>query len=307
MPSQAEATVTREDVRFRSGSEECAGWLYRPAEAAGPVPCIVLAHGFGALKEGRLDAYAERFADAGYAALAFDYRHFGESGGEPRQLVDTGRQQEDWQAAIAFTRELEGIDPERIAVWGSSNSGGHVIWVAARDGRLAAAVAQVPHTSGITTLRQLEPRRMLGLTWLGLVDAARSLVGRSPRYMATVGPPGSLAAMTADDAARGYVAMYPEGFEWRNEVAARIMLTYGLYSPGRDAGRVACPTLFQVGTGGPHHPARAGPRGRTRGAPGELVTYPISHFEIYRGEHFERAVADQLEFLARHVPAAAGA
>jgi uncharacterized protein len=307
MPSQAErsgpeAAAQREDVRFRSGSEACACWLYRPAGAAGAVPCIVLAHGFGALKEGRLDAYAERFAGAGYAALVFDYRHFGESGGEPRQLVHTARQHEDWQAAIAFARGLDGIDSDRVVAWGTSNSGGHVIHVAARDERLAAAVSQVPHTSGTATVRQLGLRRGLGLTWLGLVDAARAAAGRPPRYMPTVGPPGSLAAMTADDAATGYAAMYPEGFQWRNEVAARIMLTYALYSPGRDAGRVACPILFCVGTEDhitPTEPALKAARAAPRG---ELVTYTLSHFEIYRGEAFERAVADQLEFLGRHVP-----
>ena len=82
--------MRRDDVRFRSGDSDCAGWLYRPEAAAGEVACVVLAHGFGALKEARLDAFAERFAAAGHAALVFDYRHFGDSGGEPRQLLDVG-------------------------------------------------------------------------------------------------------------------------------------------------------------------------------------------------------------------------
>lgn len=294
------ASGAREDVRFRSGDGECAAWLYPPA-GDDPVPCVVLAHGFGALKEGRLDAYAERFAAAGYAALVFDYRHFGESGGEPRHLVHTGRQHEDWHAAIAHARGLDGVDPERVVIWGSSNSGGHVIHVAARDDRLAAAVAQVPHTSGIATLAEIEPLRAARLTGLGLVDQARALLGRSPRYMPTVGPPGSLAAMTADAAAGGYAAMYPEGFEWRNEVAARIMLTYALYSPGRDASKVSCPILFQVGTNDHITPPKSALKAAERAPRGELLTYPISHFEVYTGEPFERAVTDQLEFLRRHL------
>lgn len=300
MPSAPEAGA-RENVRFRSGDDECAGWLYRPEGADAPVSCIVLAHGFGALKEGRLDAYAERFAAAGHAALVFDYRHFGESGGEPRQLVDVASQHEDWNAALSYARGLEGVDTGRIAVWGSSFGGGHAIHVAANDRRVAAAIAQVPHTDGIATLRELELRRALGLAWLAIRDRARAIAGRSPRYMPAVGPPGSLAAMTGDDAASGYAAMYPEGFEWRNEVAARIMLTFALYSPGREAARVACPILFQVGTDDhitPPGPAIAAARAAPRG---ELITYPITHFEVYRGAPFERAVADQLEFLARHL------
>jgi uncharacterized protein len=134
----------REEIRFRSGGEECAGWFYRPGDADGNVPCVVLAHGFGALKEGRLDAYAERFAVAGYAALVFDYRNFGESGGEPRQLIDIGAQHEDWRAAVSDARGREGVDADRIALWGTSFSGGHVIATGARDSRVAAVIAQSP-------------------------------------------------------------------------------------------------------------------------------------------------------------------
>jgi fermentation-respiration switch protein FrsA (DUF1100 family) len=291
----------REDVHFSSGGEECAAWLWPPGNGDNPSPCVVLAHGFGALKEGRLDAYAERFAAAGYGVLAFDYRHFGGSDGEPRQLVNIGRQHEDWAAAVTFARGLDGVDPERIAVWGSSLAGGHVIHVAAHDDRIAAAIAQVPHTDAIATLRELEIKRALGLTALGLIDRGRALLGRSPRYMPTVGPLGSIAAMTGDDAASGYAAMYPEGFEWRNEVAARIMLTLALYSPGRESAKVKCPILFQVGTNDHITPTAPALKAAERAPRGELLTYPIMHFEVYRGEPFERAIADQLDFLARHL------
>lgn len=303
MPSATpDAHAIREDVRFRSGGETCAGWLYRPQRAGGSA-CVVLAHGFGALKEGRLDAYAERFAAAGYSALVFDYRHFGESDGEPRRLLRIRRQHADWAAAVAHARSLDGVDPDRVAIWGTSNAGGHVIHVAAHDARVAAAIAQTPHTSGLATVRRLGARQSAGLIRLGLIDQMRALAGRSPRHLPTVGPPGSVAAMTADDADRGYAAMYPEGFDWGNEVAARIMLTYPLYSPGREAARVRCPILFQVGTDDHITPPEPALKAAGRAPRGELVTYPISHFEVYRGEPFERAVADQLDFLARHLPA----
>jgi uncharacterized protein len=291
----------REDIRFASGDGHCAGWLYsaprrsKLATDAG-VPCVVMAHGFGATKEGRLDAYAERFVDRGMAALVFDYRHFGDSSGEPRQLIDTGRQHTDWQAAIARARALEGVDPQRIALWGSSNSGGHVIWAAARDDRVAVAVAQVPHTSGPATLRKAEPSRLAKLTAAGVRDKAASLVGRT-HHMPIVGPLGSTAAMTADDAGTLYPGMYPDGHEFVNETPARIMLTYGMYRPGRDASKVSCPLLVIVGTEDeitPPDPARKA----AEDAPhGRLLEFDGRHFDIYRGELFEWAVAEEARFL----------
>src|SRR4051812_4254533 len=124
--------MDRIDVSFLSGGERCAAWLYRP-EGSGPHACVVLAHGFGGVRYARLDAFAERFARAGFAALVFDYRHFGDSEGEPRQVIDIRRQLDDWRSALAFVRSLEDVDADRIALWGTSFSGGHVATIAAED------------------------------------------------------------------------------------------------------------------------------------------------------------------------------
>lgn len=118
--------MPRGDVHFESSGIRCAAWHYQPEDGDEAAPCVVMAHGFSATRELRLDAYAERFAAAGFACLVFDYRHFGASEGAPRQLLDIERQLADWRAAIAYARSLRGVDPERIALWGSSFAG--VMW-----------------------------------------------------------------------------------------------------------------------------------------------------------------------------------
>ena len=72
----------------------------------------------------RLDAYAERFCAAGYACLVFDYRNFGDSEGQPRQLLDIGMQLADWAAAMAYAQTPGAIDQKRIGLWGTSFGGG---------------------------------------------------------------------------------------------------------------------------------------------------------------------------------------
>ena len=107
MPIRSE----RLDIGFDSGGTTYRGWLYLPDSSA-PPPVIVMAHGLGAVKELRLDAFAERFCAAGYACLVFDYRHFGASDGTPRQLIDIDTQLADWAAAVAYARtrpELNGM------------------------------------------------------------------------------------------------------------------------------------------------------------------------------------------------------
>lgn len=294
------ATAVREDVYFESDGVRCAAWLYRQ-QASGDVPCIVLAHGFGTVREGRLPAYAERFQAAGFAALVFDYRHFGASGGEPRQLIRIRRQHADWRAAVAFARTLEGIDPERVALWGTSYSGGHVITVAAGDPRIAAVVAQTPHTSGPATTSALGPAHSLRLTGAALRDALSVTLGRGTRMVPLVGPPGSLAAMTSPEAVEGWAALFPEGFEPVNEFSPRAALGMPFYSPLRRARKVRCPLLVQLCTEDSITPAEPARKLAARAPRARLREYPGDHFGIYVGENFERAVADQVEFFREHL------
>ncbi len=243
--SSSEATFTRTELRFRSGEDECAAVFVRP-DTTEAVPTVVLGHGFGAVKEGGPIRSAERFAAEGYAGFAFDYRHFGESGGEPRQLIDIKRQHEDWRSAIAFARSLDGVDPERIALWGSSFSGGHVLEIAASDPRIKAVISQAPFIDGLATLKTLGPAAAARMTGSALADLASDALGRGPRTMPLVGPPGSNAAMTSPDADPGYRSIYDDGFEWQNEFVSRVALRLGLYRPGQRARDLHCPLLVQV-------------------------------------------------------------
>jgi dienelactone hydrolase len=290
----------RSDVSFQSGGTECAAWLYRP-EAEAPRPLVVMAHGFSATRELGLEAYAERFCAAGLGVLLFDYRHFGASGGEPRQLLDIAEQHADYHAAIAHARRLDWVDPARIALFGSSFSGGHVVVVASQDPRIAAVVAQCPFEDGIATAKALFGVNMLKLTAAGIRDQAGALAGRPPHYVPAVGEPGSFAVMTTPDSKPGFDAIIPAGTRWENRVAARIALRFATYRPGTKARDVRCPILFCVCDTDTLAPAKATVKLANRAPLAEVKRYPIGHFDIYVGEWFQRAVADQTEFLTRHL------
>lgn len=308
-----DALGERVDVEFASGEDLCRGWLYRPRQAdagtdtgspdaAGQkTPCVVMAHGLGATKYARLADYAERFQEAGLAVLVFDYRHFGDSGGQPRELVDIKRQHEDYLAAIDFVRSLEGIDRGRIGLWGSSFSGGHVVWVAARDPEIAAVVAQIPHASGPAGVLATGPKRIAYFTYAAIRDQIGSLFGRGPLYLPVVGPPGAMAALTTDGADELYREMYPEGYEYPNRAAARMGLWIGGYSPLRSASKVQCPLMVVIGEGDTITPVRPARKLAARAPRSELISYPGGHFDAYFGECFERIVAAEAEFLTRHL------
>lgn len=222
----------RRDVEFDSAGTTCRAWFYAP-EASGARPCIVMAHGLGGTRDAGLEPYAEAFRAAGYGVLLFDYRHFGASDGEPRQLLSVPRQLDDWAAAIACARRLPGVDAGRIALWGSSFSGGHVIVAAARDGRIAAVSAQGPMMDGraavLNLLRYAGVGTLLRLSAAGLRDQLGAWLGRAPVYVPLIAPPGGFAAMSSADAESGYRAIVPPG--WRNQMSARLALQLPLYRP----------------------------------------------------------------------------
>jgi len=294
----------RLEVHFPSGDEKCQAWLYLPAGAQ-PHPVIVMAHGLGGIRQMRLDAYAERFAAAGYACLVFDYRHFGGSEGEPRQLLDITLQLADWAAAIAYARSRADLDPARVVLWGTSFGGGHAIVATARDGGIAATIAQCPFTDGPASVLAMDPRSSVKVTARAVRDLIAAGLGRSPVMVPTAGLPGSAALMTAPDAVPGYLGLVDDearaaGFD--NQVAARVVVDIVRHRPGRKAEEVRCPILFSVCETDSVAPAKATLRHARRAPRGEVRLYPEGHFDIYVGEPFERVVADQLAFLTNRVP-----
>ena len=222
--------VNVRELFFDSGGQRCVADLYLPDDAPGLLPCVVMAHGGSGTKRLGLPKYAQKFAARGMAVLVFDYRHFGASAGEPRQLIDIEEQRADYHAAISCARTQPGIDPDRIALWGTSLSGGHVLAVAARDAKLAAVVSQVPMIDGWHRGRKLEQRldrdilrRTLQFT-AAVRDVARARLGLSPLLVPVVAGPGALAVFTEPEAKTTFDALGGEATGWRNELAPRFLL-----------------------------------------------------------------------------------
>jgi uncharacterized protein len=303
-----EALSAREDVEFDSRGTRCAAWLYRPAAPLpGRTPAVVLCHGLGAVRTMRLTAYAERFAAAGYVALVFDYRHFGDSDGAPRELLDIRRQRQDLAAAVGYARGLPEVDPEQVVAWGTSFGGGHVLALAAEDPRLAAAISQCPFTDGIASALALGARSGFKAGLRGVRDVLSSWRGRDPVRVAIAGPPGSTALMSAPDAEPGYLRLGHYATQGLPDtVAARIGLHVPFDRPGKLTPRIDCPVLFCVCDDDSVAPARATLRHAAKAPRGEIRRYPVGHFDIYLGNPFERAVADQLAFLREHTPVKRG-
>lgn len=293
-------SFTRHDVRFESGETYCSAWLYLPVGVERP-PVVVLGHGLGAIREMRLDTFSERFAAAGIATLAFTYRYFGDSGGQPRQLMSVKRQLADWDAALDFIKRRADVDGSRLAVWGSSFGGGHAITVASRHPELLAAVSQCPFTDGLASATALGLRGSLKVVPVVLRDFAAKLLGRPPVMVPIAAEPGRLALMSAHDALPGYLALMPKGMSFVNHVAARVIPEITTYRPGRAAAKVKCPILFCVS-----NTDTVTPPGQTlalaRRAPrGEIKRYDAGHFDFYMGPAFEQLVSDQTSFLLKHL------
>jgi uncharacterized protein len=291
----------RVDLRFAVGGTECAAWFY-PGPGPRPAPCVVLAHGFDGVREQALDDYARAFVARGLAAFVFDYRHFGDSAGEPRQLYSPRRQLEDWRAAIAHARGLDGVDGDRIGLWGTSNSGGHVLKAAADDRAIRAVAVQAPFISGFAQLRSLPPTHSLGLLWAGVRDLVGAPLGH-PVTVKAVGQPYSLAVTTTPDALSGLARITPTPGPWRNAVLARFALTTSFYSAVRAGRRLECPLLVCVADRDnviPPGPARDL---AARAPRGSLRRYDATHFGLYYGRGFAAASRDQAEFLREHLHA----
>lgn len=283
--------MERRDIRFPSADGACAAWWYPPS---GGAACVVMGNGASLTRHEGLGAYAERFAAAGVAVLAFDYRHFGDSPGEPRQRFRVSDQLRDWRAAVAFARGQGSIDANRLALWGYSIGGGYVVRIAAADRRVAAVLATFPMVDGLARAIATPAR---DVPWT-IPPAVADLLGRHTPVAAT-GRPGTRAVMTLPGEAEGFARVVPHGSPWRNEMSAGVFFTGGTFRPVTRAGRVAQPLWVSIGDRDVSAPRKAIRRLVDRAPRAELHRYPFDHFDALAGEGLERVAADQVAFLRR--------
>jgi fermentation-respiration switch protein FrsA (DUF1100 family) len=264
-----------------------------------------MAHGLGGTKDLGLEDYALRFQKAGFAVFAFDFRYLGESGGEPRQLVWIPSQLEDYAMAVEYVRNLNEIDMERIALWGTSLSGGHVIVSAARDSGIACVSAQVPlldgDAGGMQVVKQIGLWHLLKMAFgHGLRDLVRSWLGLSPHTIPLFGKPGSIAALADANAWDFFNQVAPDDFI--NKVCARILIRMDKYHPIKQTANVRCPVLLQVCDKDISLPTKVTNKAeKNLGELAEIIHYPIDHFDIYLDENLAKAANDQMDFFKKHL------
>jgi len=291
-------TLTRTDSDFISQGQRCSGWLYLPEDVKNP-PITIMGHGFAAEKTFRLPAFAERFVKNGMAVFMFDYRTFGGSEGEPRNNVNPFHHGKDWDAAINHVKQLDEIDTTRIALWGSSFAGGHVIYAATRHEGITAIVSQVPFVDGIASMLMTKPLDLVKAVFAGLWDVVKSTVMRKPYYVKAVAKPGEFAAMNTEESWQGYTNLVPEDSAWENKIPAKVFLMIPLYSPLIKASKVTCQALIIAAENDSLIPVKAVRWTAGRIKKGELVVLECNHFEPYYGEWFEKIVTAETEFLLR--------
>jgi hypothetical protein len=295
----------RQDIAFRSAALTLRGWLVKPANVAARLPCVVMAHGFSAVKEQTLDRFADRFAAAGLASLVFDNPNVGASDGEPRGDLDPWAQIAAYRDAISYAETLHEIDAARIGVWGSSFSGAHVLAVAAIDRRVRCAVSQVPLIDGFANLQRIAPAHDLAAMRIA-VEADRRAVfaGATPAMMPVCSDDPAAAPALPGLSAFEYFTKVAAAASWRNECTLRTIDRVIAYDVTRFVPRVSpTPLLMVVADDDMTTPTDLALQAYASALePKRLELVRGDHFVVYDRE-FERAAGAAAAWLAEHLGA----
>jgi fermentation-respiration switch protein FrsA (DUF1100 family) len=265
-----------------------------------------MCHGYSAVKELFLDAFAEVFCDAGMCALVYDNRCLGASDGLPRQEIDPWAQVKDYRHALTYACTREEVDRDRIGIWGSSYSGAHVIVVGAIDRRVKCVSCQVPLISGHANSRRLVRADLIAPT-REMFDADREARyrGEPPATIPVVAPEGEPCALPTGDSYDWFTTSGAERApSWINECTLRSIEMFWEYEPGAYLPHVSPTPLLMVVASGDHLTVSdlaidAFERARE---PKKLEILPGGHFDAYIAD-FERSSAVARDWFLEHLHA----
>jgi fermentation-respiration switch protein FrsA (DUF1100 family) len=294
MPSQP-VSFFSEGVRLR-------GDLFLPDGLAANErrPGIVLCHGYTGVRSLYLPDNARVLTEAGYIALTFDYKGWGDSDGPKSRLSPYGRVI-DSQAALTFLGAQQMVDPDRLGLYGTSYGGATVVWTAAIDPRVRCVVSVVGIGNGRRWMRSVRrPDEFADLLERSAADRVRRVTTGESEFVERTEvllPDRQSAAMAT--AARagvpGAVSQIPLEF---------IDDTLGFH-PEWIVDRIAPRPLMVITTDNDRlvPPEESGELFRRAGEPKRLVVLRgFGHYEVYAGDCFRQVMEHALGWYRQYLP-----
>jgi dipeptidyl aminopeptidase/acylaminoacyl peptidase len=293
--------MQKEKTQFVVNGLQVNGYFHLPEGEKTALPIIVMFNGYGTEWSFGTQPFIEAFTQLGFATLNVDYRYFGQSEGEPRQLLDIPAQLEDCRAAIEHVLLQEWVDKNRIVIWGSSLGGGHAISMAAEFAQVKALIAQVPHCCSRAAMKTVT----LGAIFKGMStavsDKVASLFNKPVKTIPIVAIPEEYGVMNHKGWKQHYLSLAQHSKTWVNAIPARSLLKGGDYRPVLQAQHIQCSTLLVAATNDSGVPVQSIRDTAQKIAQSEIYEFAGEHFDVYHGHYFADVLNKELAFLRESV------
>ncbi len=289
----------KRDVQYYSEGSVIKAILHLPDnyQEGTRLPAIILCHGFAGIKELLLPAYAEAFSAAGFAALTFDYRGFGESEGEEGKLSPR-LQMVDIRNTITFVQSLKEADPERVGLWGTSFGGANAVVTSATDKRVKCLTVQLTFADGervVTGGMTPEEKEKLFATMqkVWTKSVTRNQVMKMPVNKALT-----------DEQSIEFFKKAMEQFPGINVKIPFFTTKETMeHKPEQHVKQVEVPILIVAAEDDMVNPARESEiLFEAANEPKELMMVKgATHYEVYEGDLFEQVVTKQIEWFKKYL------
>jgi len=295
----------RKNIIFGSKGLQCSGLLYVPnnLKVGQKVPAIVMAHGLSAVKEQVLPDVAERFVAAGFVTMVFDYRFFGDSEGEPRNQLFPLEMVEDYRNAITWVSGQTEVDPQRIGIWGTSNSGGLVLYVGTFDKRLKAVVAQVPAIFNPAYWHAMNPAKWNSDGEFLRRDRIERYKTGVVNYVKVVAPEGQPCVLPGKEAYDFFMSTPVTAPNWRNQLTVESLEKMREFDPVGSIHLISPTPLLLI----PAENDGLIPLDAIKAIyekvlePEAISILPIKHFEIYYEPWLSKAADAAINWFKKHL------
>lgn len=295
----------RHDISFRSGQDKCVGWFYLPDETHGEtkLPLIVMAHGLSGVKEQGLGEVAEIISSAGYAVVVFDFRHFGDSTGQPRQQIFPLDMVEDYRNAISWACTQPNVDAKRVGIWGTSLSGALATYTATVDPRVRAVAIQVPVIMSPSARRSLDPAKWDMMRNVLNADRIARYETGQVKTIPVVAQGDDLCILPGAESYDFFIGSQEKAPNWRNEVTLESLEKFREFDPVSNIELMSDVAYLLIG-GEKEHII---PLDVLQAAfdrvpePKKMVMLPVGHFGVYEEPWLSKATNEACAWFDEHL------